>query len=796
MLLHDVMNSLFVRILLKKSFCSSAFFCNFNPMKSTYTTSNPAEFTERFINQTNQSIFLTGKAGTGKTTLLRKIIQSTHKNAVIVAPTGIAALNAGGVTIHSFFQLPFGAFIPEFMKPPETPTVKFETKETLSRHFTMNKQRRAIMQNLELLIIDEVSMLRADLLDAMDWTLRNVRRVSQPFGGVQVLYIGDLLQLPPVVKPDEWNVLRNHYAGMFFFNSKVLQEQPALYIELSTIFRQQDADFIDVLNHLRDNRITESDISLLNRYVNPTFDALKTEGYITLTTHNAKADAMNAKALANLKGKSYHYSAEITGEFPPHMYPIDPEMELKVGAQVMFIKNDIAMDKQFYNGKMGKIEFLSKDEICVHFPEENKTITVDHYEWNNIRYAMDERTGEIKEEVLGTFVHYPLKLAWAITVHKSQGLTFDKAVLDVTDVFAPGQAYVALSRLRSLEGLVLLNPMRMNGLSSDQSVVSFAQHKADESTLESHLTNATKRYLFDTIHATFDWYNLVSAWQIHEATYRNAGSKTEKGKNKSWLVTQIQAITSANDAAKKFQSQIERIFSAPNIDLAFLHERTSAAYSYFFKILDGILLSNLKKMAELGRVRKTKTYAEELGELDELLTSTILKIKKVRLLTEALHAGKDITKEVVWNDEIRNYKNGKIASVRQEAQSNRSLLDIDAPEENDVFTPRKAAKKSAEKKEKKSTYDQTLELLYEGLDPEQVAKERSLSVKTILSHCAVLIKEDKLSIDDVLTQERINELDELIGDYSGTSLTPLKEQLGESVSYEELRLWQAAKMRE
>jgi uncharacterized protein YpbB len=795
MLPREVMKSLFARIFFEQSFCPTAFFSIFNVMKSTYTTSNPAEFTERFINQTNQSVFLTGKAGTGKTTLLRKIIQSTHKNAVIVAPTGIAALNAGGVTIHSFFQLPFGAFIPEFMKPPETPTVKFETKETLSRHFTMNKQRRAMMQNLELLIIDEVSMLRADLLDAMDWTLRNVRRVSQPFGGVQVLYIGDLLQLPPVVKPDEWNVLRNHYSGMFFFNSKAIQEQPALYIELSTIFRQQDTDFIDVLNHLRDNRITESDITLLNRYVNPTFDALKTEGYITLTTHNAKADTMNAKALATLNGKSFHYSAEITGEFPPHMYPIDPEMELKVGAQVMFIKNDIALDKQFYNGKMGKIESLSKDEISVHFPEENTTITVDHYEWNNIRYAMDERTGEIKEEVLGTFVHYPLKLAWAITVHKSQGLTFDKAVLDVTDVFAPGQAYVALSRLRSLDGLVLLNPMRMNGLSSDQSVVSFAQHKADNSTLETHLTQATKKYLYDTIHSAFDWYGLVSAWHIHEATYRNAGSKTEKGKNKPWLAAQLQALNSANDAAKKFQHQIERIFTTQHIDLAFLHERTDAAYTYFFKILDGILLSNLKKMAELGRVRKTKTYAEELGELDELLTSTILRIKKVRLLTEALHAGKDITKEVVWNEEIRNYKSNKIAIVRQEAQNNRSLLDTDDDVADDFIKPVNR-KKTGEKKEKKSTYEQTLELLHDGLDPEQVAKERSLSVKTILGHCAVLIKEDKLSIDEVLPQDRIAELDDLIGDYTGASLTPLKEQLGDEVSYEELRLWQASKIRD
>jgi len=472
--------------------------------KKIQKINDPAGFTERFINQTKQSVFLTGKAGTGKTTLLRKIISSTHKNAIIVAPTGIASINAGGVTIHSFFQLPFSGFIPEFGVAPQfSHSVKLETKDSLLRHFTMNKQRRNIMRNLELLIIDEVSMLRADLLDAIDWTLRNVRRNNEPFGGIQVLFIGDLLQLPPVVKQEEWSILRSYYSGMFFFNAKVLQEKAPLYIELSTIFRQQDQGFIQVLNNLRNNQITANDVEILNQYVKPDFDSLKEEGYITLTTHNTKADEMNAKALSSLKGNSKKYTAEITGDYPQHMYPLELDLELKIGAQVMFIKNDISMEKNFFNGKMGRIDSLSEEEISVYFPDEKRSITVDKYEWNNIRYNINEASGEIKEDTLGTFVQYPLKLAWAITVHKSQGLTFDKAVLDVSDVFAPGQAYVALSRLRSLEGLVLLKPMRMNGLSNDQNVVAYAGNKASDSILLSNLEYGTRKFLLESRLATF-----------------------------------------------------------------------------------------------------------------------------------------------------------------------------------------------------------------------------------------------------------------------------------------------------
>ena len=341
------------------------------------TISEAASYTLRFINQTQRSVFLTGKAGTGKTTLLREIIETTHKNTVVVAPTGIAALNAGGVTIHSMFQLPFGGFIPDNSAPDFSESTKFETKATLRRHFKMSGLKKSVIRNMELLIIDEVSMLRADLLDAMDFMMQTVRKRNQPFGGVQVLFIGDLLQLPPVIRDDEWRTLKNHYKGKFFFHSHVVQQNPPLYIELDKIFRQTDDAFISVLNNLRNNQISKDDIAALNQYVQPNFDLKANKGYITLTTHNAKADAMNTDALEALEGKEWKYSPEITGDFPDKIYPLDEVLRLKEGAQIMFVKNDLSFDKKYFNGKMGVVKSLSAKEILVHFPEENKTIEVE-----------------------------------------------------------------------------------------------------------------------------------------------------------------------------------------------------------------------------------------------------------------------------------------------------------------------------------------------------------------------------------------------------------------------------------
>lgn len=413
-----------------------------------------SDFVLSFINKTHRNIFLTGKAGTGKTTLLHRIIKDTHKNTAVVAPTGIAAINAKGTTIHSLFQIPPGMFLPDDNIKPTFQNHFFLTPSTIASQIKLNQEKKKLLKNLELLVIDEVSMLRCDLLDMMDEVLKNVRKNSYAFGGVQVLFIGDLLQLPPVVRQEEWSYLQNYYKGVFFFHARVLQNNQPLYVELDKIYRQDDSVFISILNNLRHNILEEKDIKILNQYVKPNFKASKNDGYITLTTHNSQADAINQKEMERLEGKSFEFQAEIIDNFPPSMYPIEASLILKKDAQVMFIKNDISAEKKFYNGKIGQVVSISDQEIIVKLDGEDTLIDVPKYEWQNVNYVLDPLTNKVKEEVLGTFTQYPLRTAWAITVHKSQGLTFEKAVLNLGQVFAPGQAYVALSRLKSLNGLV------------------------------------------------------------------------------------------------------------------------------------------------------------------------------------------------------------------------------------------------------------------------------------------------------------------------------------------------------
>ena len=754
-------------------------------------TKEPAEIVKDFINQTKQSIFLTGKAGTGKTTLLTEIIRSTHKQTVVVAPTGIAALNAGGVTIHSMFQLPFSAFVPDFGNiQSSSDRFKIETKDTLMRHFSFNTKRKKLLQNLELLIIDEVSMLRADLLDAIDWVLRNIRKKNEAFGGVQVLFIGDLMQLPPIVKNEEWSVLCKYYSGIFFFNSKVLQEKPPIYIELEKIYRQDDEDFIRILNNLRNNQISTADTDILNRQLNPIFDSRQNFGYITLTTHNYKADQINKQELDHLTEKSVIYQSEVTGDFPPHLFPLDTNLELKVGAQVMFIKNDLSAEKLFFNGKMGVVKAISQNEIFVEFPEEKKTIEVNKYEWENIRYTVDENTKEINDEVIGTFVQYPLKLAWAITVHKSQGLTFDKAILDVSDAFAPGQAYVALSRLRSLKGLVLLKPFTTTSMRSDKNVIDYAQNKSDKSTLSDKLNSETKNYLLEQLSQAFDLNNLISSWRIHTTSYISSPLKGEKMKHQDWAVHQAKKVEGLGEPAMKFTNQLTRILLDPAFEIAFLKERIDAAYEYFYKTLDEILFTTLKKIEEIKRKPKIKTYLDELIEIDEIQTDVILNLKKVRLMLEAIILEKPIQKDQIWNDELKLYKFTKLTLAKQDVRQNMSLLDLEEEqdyEEEIVLKKAKGSKKA--KVEKIPTAEITLNMFLAGKSISEIAKERLLSESTIFSHAGQLVKAEKLELNQILAEDKIEELVEAFKDFNGESVTPIKEKNGDKFSWDELRIY-------
>lgn len=753
--------------------------------------SEAAAYTLQFINQTQKSIFLTGKAGTGKTTLLREIIATTHKNTVVVAPTGIAALNAGGVTIHSMFQLPFSAFLPTYEESSQfTETVKFENKESLRRHFKMNNVKRNVIRNMELLIIDEVSMLRADLLDAIDFMMQTVRRNTQAFGGVQVLFIGDLLQLPPVIRDEEWRTLRNYYKGKFFFHSHVIQLNPPIYIELSKIYRQSDDVFISVLNNLRNNKITKEDIHILNQYVQPDFDLKNNPGFITLTTHNAKADTINEQAINDLPGNEFTYQPFVVHDFPEKIFPVEENLKLKVGAQIMFVKNDLSFEKRYFNGKMGIIKSLSAEEIFVHFPEEDKTIEVEKYEWKNIRYKVNELTKEIEEEVLGTFAHYPIKLAWAITVHKSQGLTFEKAALDVSQVFLPGQAYVALSRLTSLKGLILLSAMQMNGLSNDQDVMDYALNKASEDDLKNSLHFETKNFIHNYLINSFNWADLAQEWRNHRFSYNENAVASEKSKHSVWAHKRLDTIEALVDPSKKFINQLNKIFSSETVDLVFVKERVEAAYDYFFKPMDKLVTDLLSKMAEIQKFKKVKEFYEELSVLDDLQTKAVLRLMKAKLLVEIVVSRETISKESLTSPAIKNYKTDKISRIREEFKmSNTDMFQV---EETVTRYSYKKAEKMAEKAIKKTTVEETYDLWISKNSIDDIARIRKLTVQTVETHLIKLIQAKKVDIVDVLPDDKILALRDAFEFYQEESLAPLKEKHGDEFTWDELKMFKAS----
>ncbi|TYQ18173.1 UNVERIFIED_CONTAM: HRDC domain-containing protein [Acetivibrio alkalicellulosi] len=537
-----------------------------------------------FVQYTNRNVFLTGKAGTGKTTFLHNLKNVSPKRMIVVAPTGVAAINAGGVTIHSFFQLPFGPFVPDQNSE--------DRKENRNiQRFTRDKIN--IIRSMDLLVIDEISMVRADVLDAIDDVLRRFKNRYKPFGGVQLLMIGDIQQLAPVVKDEEWSILKEWYSSIYFFSSRALMMTQYISIELKHIYRQKDITFIDLLNKIRDNRIDDDILNELNKRYEPDFSKKSLDGYIILTTHNYQAKSINERKLAQINKKEYRFLASSQGDFPEYSYPTDNELILKEGAQVMFVKNDTSRGKFFYNGKIGVIEKISKDSIIVKCPNE-ASITVEQSEWQNYKYSINETTEEIQEEVVGTFIQYPLKLAWAITIHKSQGLTFEKAIIDAQAAFAHGQVYVALSRCKTLEGLVLGSKLTTKSVISDKEVQNFSLNVSNNQPSSDELLKSKYGFQNELVLELFDFSQIVRQLFYSLKLYNeNSGSLHDGLKND---IEQILAFVNVELVAisDKFKPHIINMLeSQPDIEKnQKLQERIMKAGKYYAEqIKNGVLIN-------------------------------------------------------------------------------------------------------------------------------------------------------------------------------------------------------------
>ena len=593
-----------------------------------------------FVENTGRSIFLTGKAGTGKTTFLKTIMEHSRKRPIVVAPTGVAAINAGGVTIHSFFQLPFSPYVPG---------AKVESK------FDFGKEKRKIIASSDLLIIDEISMVRADLLDAIDAVLRRFREHGQPFGGMQLLMIGDLAQLTPVVTPEDERMLKPYYDTPYFFGSKALQQIDYVTIQLTHVYRQQDESFIALLNEIREGHPSAEALSKLNSRSLTPGPSPKGEGsgYIRLTTHNNLANFYNESELQKLPGRSYQYRAEVKGTFPEYSYPTAETLVLKEGAQVMFVKNDPSGEHNYYNGRIGRVMEASENRLTVYCEGDAEAIEVEPLEWENMRYTLNEQTREIESEVQGTFKQLPLRLAWAITIHKSQGLTFDRAIIDANQSFAPGQVYVALSRCRTLEGLVLASPLEPRAVINDERVDSYIaqqEYQAERSIQQlPALKQEYERYLlmqlFDfraillleesmvRIFAEFFYHSHASLKQLHDQTLFDLRQRVLEVAVKWQQKIQAMPIASLRDAdfldrvkrsAEYFADQLRDILTKPielSVKVETNNKQASRRLNNALPDLKQAWLARrylLVKMAEKGYTVDNYLHEKQMSMLDAL----------------------------------------------------------------------------------------------------------------------------------------------------------------------------------
>ena len=702
-----------------------------------------------FVEHTGRSIFLTGKAGTGKTTFLKTVIEQSKKRSIVVAPTGVAAINAGGVTIHSFFQLPFSPFVPN---------ARIKSK------FDFGKEKRRIIASLDLLIIDEISMVRSDLLDAIDSVLRRFRDRYKPFGGVQLLMIGDLQQLTPVVTPEDEAMLKPYYDTPYFFGSKALQQIEYVTIQLEKVYRQEDDTFIRILNHIREAHPTADDIALLNKRCVPNFTPKAGEGYIRLTTHNHLADSYNERELLKLPGGNYTFEAKIEGNFPDYSYPTSDRLTLKQGAQVMFVKNDPTGEHRYFNGRIGEIVEISQSRVCVLCPGDSEVIEVEPLTWENTQYQLNPETREIETKVQGKFHQLPLRLAWAITIHKSQGLTFDHAIIDANLSFAPGQVYVALSRCRTLDGMVLSAPIEARAIISDQRVEDYIGHQEEEAQKSiRQLPLLKEEYYRLLLLELFDFHDIFYKEEhllrlMTEFFYHSYTDITELHKRVlAGLSTEAMAVS---------DKWLQKIRQTPTEELhqeAFL-ERVKRSAAYFEEAIRKAY-GNALQLA--GSIQSNNKQA--MSRYGDSLTETRQAVLSRRyLLARIAEEGFSIT----------TYLREKQYSM------------LDAIDEDQVKKRVRAKKEPKAKKElKPKTWDVTIQMYRQGMKPDEIAKERALTVGTIISHLARFIPTGEVTLSELIPpahQDAIRKVIQMIGANEGK--TAIKSLCPPEVTYQEIDL--------